>query len=148
MIFNSAIRSYKQVVNGAGTPPELRLDTRYTLAQLYTVQEDYKNAALQLEAWMAESLIVGADAKMLLAQIYYQLDRKSDSRLRFVNEAIADVEAKGICRKRAGGDLQRVLYYEKNDYKRVISILEKLVKHYPKWSYWRQLGRHVRRARA
>jgi hypothetical protein len=137
--YNSAIRSYKQVVDGAGTPPELRLDTRYTLAQLFTVQEDYKNAALQLEAWMAESLIVGADAKMLLAQIYYQLERKNDS-LRFVNEAIADVEAKAILPKEGWWGLQRVLYYEKNDYKKVISILEKLVKHYPKWTYWRQLG--------
>ena len=93
--YNSAIRSYKRVVDGIGTPPELKLDTRYTLAQLYTVQEDYQNAALQLEAWMAESLIVGADAEMLLAQIYYQLERKADS-LRFVEAAIADVEAKDI----------------------------------------------------
>ena len=28
----------------------------------------------------------------------------------------------------------------KNNYNKVISILEKLVKHYPKWTYWRQLG--------
>ena len=63
--YNSAIRSYKRVVDGVGTPPELKLDTRYTLAQLYTVQEDYRNAALQLEAWMSESAIVGADARML-----------------------------------------------------------------------------------
>ena len=137
--YDNAIRSYKRVVDGAGTPPELRLDTRYTLAQLHTVQEDYKNAALQLEAWMAESLIVGADAKMLLAQIYYQLERKKDS-LRFVNEAIADVEAKDILPKEGWWGLQRVLYYEKNDYDKVINILEKLVKHYPKWTYWRQLG--------
>ena len=137
--YDSAIRAYQQVVDGIGTPPELKLDTRYTLAQLYTVQEDYKNAALQLEAWMAESLIVGSDAKMLLAQIYYQLERKADS-LRFVEEAIADVEAKGILPKEGWWGLQRVLYYEKSEYNKVISILEKLVKHYPKWTYWRQLG--------
>jgi len=137
--YAAAIREYQRVVDGVGTPPELRLDTRYTLAQLYTVQEDYRSAAKQLEAWMAESTIVGADAKMLLAQIYYQLERKKDS-LRLVEEAIADVEAKDILPKEGWWGLQRVLYYEKNDYKKVVNILEKLVKHYPKWTYWRQLG--------
>ena len=137
--YKNAIRSYRQVVDGEGTPIELKLDTRYTLAQLYTVQEDYKNAAKELEIWMEASLIVGADAKMLLAQIYYQLERKNDS-LRLVNEAIADVEAKAILPKEGWWGLQRVLYYEKSDYNKVINILEKLVKHYPKWTYWRQLG--------
>lgn len=137
--YKNAIRSYRRVVDGEGTPIELKLDTRYTLAQLYTVLEDYKNAAKELEIWMEASLIVGADAKMLLAQIYYQLERKNDS-LRFVNEAIADVEAKAILPKEGWWGLQRVLYYEKNDYKKVVNILEKLVKHYPKWTYWRQLG--------
>ena len=54
--------------------------------------------------------------------------------------AINDVEAKGKLPKERWWSLQRVLYYEKNDYKRVVTILEKLVKHYPKWTYWKQLG--------
>ena len=57
-----------------------------------------------------------------------------------VNAAIADVESKGILPKEGWWSLQRVLYYEKGDYKRVVSILEKLIKHYPKWTYWKQLG--------
>ena len=88
---------------------------------------------------MAESTIVGNDARGLLAQIYYQLERKADA-LDMVEFAINDVEAKGILPKERWWSLQRVLYYEKNDYKRVTSILEKLVKHYPKWTYWKQLG--------
>ena len=134
-----AINLYKRVVSGVGTPPELRLDTRYTLAQLYTVQEDYKNAAAQLEAWISESTIVGSDAKVLLAQIYFQLDRKAEA-LALVEEAIGDYEARGEIPKEGWWSLQRVLYYEKNDYKKVASILENLVTHYPSWSYWRQLG--------
>lgn len=137
--FGSAIRSYRKVINGAGTPPELRLDTRYTLAQLFTVEERYTEAAKELEIYMQESTIVGADAKVLLAQIYYQLERKRDS-LRILEEAITDVESKGILPKEGWWSLQRVLYYEKGDYKRVVSILEKLLKHYPKWTYWKQIG--------
>lgn len=137
--FNSAIGAYNKVVNGPGTPADVRNDTRYTLAQLYTVQEDYANAAKQMEAWMAEATIIGADAKVLLAQIYYQLERKNDA-LRLVEEAITEFESKGNLPKEGWWGLQRVLYYEKNNYPKVIEILEKMVKHYPKWTYWRQLG--------
>lgn len=137
--FNGAIRSYRQVINGEGTPEDLRLDTRYTLAQLYTAEERYAEAAKELEIWMEAATIVGNDARSLLAQIYYQLNRKADA-LRMIELAIADVEAKGKLPKERWWSLQRVLYYEKSDYKRVISILEKLTKHYPKWTYWKQLA--------
>ena len=137
--FPGAIRSYKQVVNGEGTPEDLRLDTRYTLAQLYTAEEHYAEAAAELEIWIEESTIVSNAARGLLAQIYYQLDRKEDS-LTMLELAIDDVESKGKLPKERWWSLQRVLYYEKNDYNRVVEILEKLVKHYPKWTFWKQLG--------
>lgn len=137
--FPGAIRSYKQVINGEGTPEDLRLDTRYTLAQLYTAEERYAEAAEQLEIWIEESTIVSNAARGLLAQIYYQLDRKDDA-LTMLELAIDDVESKGKLPKERWWSLQRVLYYEKNDYNRVIDILEKLVKHYPKWTFWKQLG--------
>lgn len=137
--FSGAIRSYKQVIDGEGTPEDLRLDTRYTLAQLFTAEERYADAAEQLEIWIEESSIVSNDARSLLAQIYYQLDRKQES-LTMLELAIDDVESKGKLPKERWWSLQRVLYYEKNDYNRVIEILEKLVKHYPKWTFWKQLG--------
>ena len=137
--FPNAIKSYVRVVNGVGTPPEVRLDTLYTLGQLYAAEEDYASAAKYLEDWMKEAVIIGSDQRYFLAQIYYQLDRKRES-LEMVETAIRDVEAKGILPKERYWGLQRVLYYEKNDYGTVINILEKLVKHYPKWTYWQQLG--------
>jgi len=137
--FDGSIRSYKKVINGVGTPPELALDTRYTLAQLYTVEEQYAKAAVELEIWMDAAVIIGGDARSLLAQIYYQLDRKTDA-LNMLELAINDSELKGLLPKEGWWGLQRVLYYEKNDYKRVTSILEKLVTHYPKWTYWKQIG--------
>ena len=137
--FDGSIRSYKKVINGVGTPPELALDTRYTLAQLYTVEEQYAKAAVELEIWMDAAVIIGGDARSLLAQIYYQLDRKDDA-LNMLELAINDAESKDLLPKEGWWGLQRVLYYEKNDYKRVTSILEKLVTHYPKWTYWKQIG--------
>ncbi len=137
--FPNAIKSYRKVVEGVGTPPEVRLDIRYTLAQLYAAEEDYRNAAQQLEAYLDEATIIGADQRYFMAQIYYQLERKTDA-LVAVEMAISDQESKGILPKERYWSLQRVLYYEKNDYPTVIKILEKLVKHYPKWTYWKQLS--------
>ena len=88
---------------------------------------------------MDAAVIIGGDARSLLAQIYYQLDRKTDA-LNMLELAINDSESKGLLPKEGWWGLQRVLYYEKNDYKRVTSILEKLVTHYPKWTYWKQIG--------
>ena len=137
--FKGAIRYYRLVVDGIGTPPELKLDTRYTLAQFYAMQEQYALAVIEMEIWIEAAIIVGADARMLLAQLYYQLERKADA-LTMVEIAIAESEAKAILPKESMWSLQRVLYYEKDDLKKVTSILQKLVKHYPKWTYWKQLG--------
>lgn len=137
--FKGAIRYYRLVVDGIGTPPELKLDTRYTLAQFYAMQEQYALAVIEMEIWIEAAIIVGADARMLLAQLYYQLERKADA-LTMVEIAIAEAEAKAILPKESMWSLQRVLYYEKDDLKKVTSILQKLVKHYPKWTYWKQLG--------
>ena len=137
--FKGAIRYYRLVVDGVGTPPELKLDTRYTLAQFYAMQEEYALAVIEMEIWIDAAIIVGADARMLLAQLYYQLERKAAA-LVMVEIAIAEAEAKEILPKESMWSLQRVLYYEKDDLKKVTSILQKLVTHYPKWTYWKQLG--------
>ena len=92
-----------------------------------------------LKYGLEESTIVSNAARGLLAQIYYQLDRKEES-LTMLELAIDDVESKGKLPKERWWSLQRVLYYEKNDYNRVIEILEKLVKHYPKWTFGNSLA--------
>jgi len=137
--FTGATGYYKKVVEGVGTPPEMKLDTRYTLAQFYAMQEKYALAVEQLEIWIDAAIIVGLDARMLIAQLYYQLERKADA-LGMVEIAIDESEAKDILPKETMWSLQRVLYYEKDDIKKVTLILQKLVKHYPKWTYWKQLG--------
>jgi TonB family protein len=136
--FPEAIRSYKQVITGEGTPEDLRLDTRYTLAKLFSAEERYAEAAAELEIFIEESIIISNDARILLAQIYYQFDRKEDS-LTMLESAIDDIESKGKLPKESWWSLQRVLYHEKNDYNRVVKVLENLVKHYPTIEYKNQL---------
>lgn len=137
--YKEAVQAYNNMIREPEADQKQVINTRYTIAQLYLIMEDYAAAARELEAWMKVSPIVGADAKVLLAQAYYQLDRK-DRALSLVEEAIREQESKGNLPKEGWWSLQRVLYYEKNDYNKVVDILKKLIKHYPSYSYWRQLG--------
>ena len=134
-----AIKSFKKVIAEPETDERLKTSVYYSIAQLYFATEDYANAARYLETWMKESAVVGADGKVLLAQAYYQLNRKSDA-LRMVKEAISEWEAAGNIPKENWWGIQRVIYYENKEYKRVVTVLKKLIKNYPKYSYWRQLG--------
>jgi len=134
-----AISNYKKLLAEPGVDERTKTSVYYSIAQLYFSTENYANAAKYLEIWMKASTVVGADAKVLLGQAYYQLERKRDA-LRMVNEGISEWEKKGQLPKENWWGLQRVIYYENKDYKRVVSILKKLIKHYPKYSYWRQLG--------
>jgi tetratricopeptide (TPR) repeat protein len=93
-----AINYYKKIVNSEGAPPEFKLDTRLTLAQFYAATELYELAIVQYELWAEKAFVIGADQRLTMASIYYQLERKEDA-LRTVELGIADAEAKGILPK-------------------------------------------------
>ena len=137
--YPDALGAYKKAIAEPDVDERQKVSIRYTVAQLYMLLEDYPNAVKQLELWMKEATIVSNDGKVLLAQAYYQMGRKNDS-LKIINGVIADVESRGVTPKEGWWGLQRVLYYENKDYNRVVSILKKLVTHYPKLSYWKQMS--------
>lgn len=136
---DDAINAYRNVINEEETDERMRVSTRYTVAQLYFMNEDYQRAVAELERWREEATIVGNDGLVLLAQGYYQLDRGDDA-LRIIEGVIRDAESKGETPREHWWGLQRAVYYDRGDYRRVVQIMEEMLKHYPKVSYWRQLG--------
>lgn len=137
--YKEAIGAYSNMIREPGADQTQAINTRYTIAQLYLILEDYPAAIGELEGWMKASPMISSDAKVLLAQAYYQINQKKES-LRLVDEAIAEQESKGNLPKEGWWSLQRVIYYETRDYKKLTDVLKKLVRHYPSFSYWRQLG--------
>ncbi len=137
--FPQSIRYYKKVLAEDELSDALQLGTLYTLAQLLMVQEDYRGAVGYLQKWMKLQPIVGSDAYALLAQNYYQLNEMNSS-LKNINIAIDKYESKGKVPKENWFSVQRAIYFDKGDNKKVIEILEKLVRHYPKATYWKQLS--------
>lgn len=136
---DDAINAYRNVIREEETDERVMVSTRYTVAQLLFMKEDYRAAVTELERWREQATIVGNDGLVLLAQGYYQIDRLDDA-LRIIDGVIREVEAEGEIPREHWWGLQRAIYYDKNDYRRVVQIMEQMIKHYPKMSYWRQLG--------
>ncbi|WP_308365434.1 MULTISPECIES: tetratricopeptide repeat protein [unclassified Microbulbifer] len=141
--YPQAISYYKKVLQqGAeNLPVALEVGTLLTIAQLNFVTENYDQALVYYNKWFAVASPeqITADSYAQRSQVYYQKGDE-DNALSDVNTAVSMYEKEGKVPKENWFGLQRYLYYEKNDYKKVAGILEKLVKHYPKGEYYKQLA--------
>jgi len=136
--YDEAIKYYDKVVQQSPLIPwGLELQVMYTLAQLEFAQERYDNALNRLNRWMKLSETVGAEVYNLKASICYQKDDKKCAQ-ESINTAVQMIEDKGQIAKESWYNLQRALYLEKEDYRSSLPILVKLIRHFPKKSYYQQ----------
>jgi len=139
--YPQAINYYKQVLQQGqeNLPLALEVGTLLTVAQLYFVTEDYKQALVYLNKWFAVADNINADSYALRAQAYHQVGEPKKA-MADISQAISMYEKEGKVPKENWFQLQRYFYYEQNDYKNVAKVLEKLVKYYPKGEYYKQLA--------
>lgn len=137
---NDAMKYYKKVLAASpNIPVGVELQTLLLMAQLSYSNDNYSDAINYINRWMKLSVNVTADIVQLRASIYYQKGDKNNA-LKDINRAVKMVEAEGKTAKESWLNLQRALYLEKEDYKTSGKILEKMIRIYPKKSYWVQLG--------
>ncbi|KUJ83654.1 tetratricopeptide repeat protein [Microbulbifer flavimaris] len=139
--YRDAINAYKKVLSQGveNIPVGVELNTLKTIAQLYFVTENWNSALNYLNQWFSRADNVGAPDYALRGQVYYQAGQEGKA-LADINKAVSMYESEGKVPKENWYGLQRYFYFEKNDYKKVTDILEKLVKHYPKGEYYKQLS--------
>lgn len=139
--YDAAIASYKKVLSvpSENLTEALEIGSLQAVSQLSFVKEDYKGALRYINRWMDVSQIVTGEMYYLRAQAHYQLKDNANA-LKDISKAVSMVEGNGKVPKQAWYDLQRFLYYDKNDYPSVVKVLEKLVKHYPQGTYYIQLA--------
>ena len=137
--YGQALKAYEQVVAQPDIPLAMEINTRYTIAQLYFVQEDWSKGIAALKEWFKATENPPASAYVLMSQGYYQLKDYEQS-LANVNTAIDMYKAKDKIPKEPWYNLARFLYFEKNDVNNAVLVLEELLKHYPKKQYWVQLS--------
>lgn len=137
--YKSALKAYESIISLKEAPEGTIIQARYSVAQLYFVTEQYQKGVDALLAWFKVTPNPTAAAYVLLSQGYYQI-KKYDLALENINIAIKMYKDKGKVPKENWYSLQRFLYYDRNDYKRVVQILDELLTHYPKKQYWVQLS--------
>ncbi|GAB5412750.1 MAG: hypothetical protein Cons2KO_03530 [Congregibacter sp.] len=137
--YTSALQAYENVIKQPDIPLAMEINTRFTVAQLYFVQERWQDGIDALLRWFDMTETPNANAYVLLAQGYYQT-KDYDKALTNINIAIDNFESKNKIPKEQWYNLARFLYAEKNMVADATRILQDLITYYPKKQYWVQLS--------
>ena len=138
-MYNESIGAYEKVLQQEQLPQALQATTLYTIAQLQLHAEHYADAISYLERWLASAPNPGAEPFLLLAQAYYQLGKFRDA-TGPAERAITTARQQGQSIPESWYALQRALYYELQDYPKLLEVLEKLVSAFPRQEYWTHLA--------
>ena len=116
----------------------LEVNTLYTLAQLFFVEEQYDKSLEYMKRRMAKEVNPSPRQLVFLAQIYYQ---KGDipSAIIEIERAIEVAQASNMEVKESWWAMLRFFYYDQKNIAKAVEILKILVRDFPKQDYWIQL---------
>jgi tetratricopeptide (TPR) repeat protein len=138
--YREAIASYRQVLaQGEDIPEGLEVQTLYTLAQLSFVNEEYQAALDFMERWIKKANNPGADPHIFMGQVYYQMQNYPAATVQ-IEKGIAIARERGMEIKEQWWALLNFLYFEQENWPKVLEILEVLVRDFPKREYWIRLA--------
>ncbi len=135
--YPQSLRYYQQVISQPDIPLAMEINTRFTIAQLHFVQEQWQQGIDAMLIWFDLNEKPNAGAYVLLAQGYYQVKRY-DLALDNVETAISMHEGEGKLPKEQWYNLARFLYFDKEDLDSALDVLNTLIIYYPKKQYWVQ----------
>lgn len=131
----NAIRTYEQMVAIPTLEPQLKKTTTYTLAQLFTMQEDYGKALRALESYFAQETNPPPEAYILKAQNLYQENRISDM-IEPIETAMRVAKERDKPVKEDWWVLLNFAYFNQENYSKVRDIQKTLLASWPKKNYW------------
>ena len=138
--FDRAIAAYEQVfAQGDEIPEGLERQVINSLAQLHYSEGNYHDALRYMELWLSRADNPGPGPHILLAQIFYQMDDYPKAIVQ-VETAIQIAQDRGTEVKETWWGLLKYLYFEEDNWAKVLDILEIMVRDFPKREYWVQLA--------
>ena len=136
--YDGALNYYQKVIDQRPEIPlALEINTLYTVAQLYFLQENWKKGIDTLNIWMSVTDTPSTNAYVLLANGYFQL-KDYDKSLSNIQIAIDREEAAGKVPKEQWYNLARFIHFDRDNFRAALDILEILIMYYPKKQYWVQ----------
>jgi len=135
----NAIRTYVRMLAIPSLEEQMAKQTTYTLAQLYTMEEQYNNALSTLDKWFLLETNPAPDPFILKAQNLYQVERYSDM-IRPIENAIRIAKARNKPAKEDWYVLLNFAYFQQENYRKVRDIQKILLVDWPKKRYWFSLA--------
>lgn len=133
------INAYEQVLAQEQITLALELSALRSLFQLYYSEEKYAKALTYIDRWLALNEVPDPNTLFIKATCYYQMEKYDDS-LKWALEVERVAKEQGKEIKENWLYLQVVIYNEKQQYRKVIPLLERLIVLYPKKQYWMHLA--------
>ncbi|MBT8068788.1 MAG: hypothetical protein KJO09_16205 [Gammaproteobacteria bacterium] len=134
-----AIRTYVKLLVLPGLEPQLAKQTTYTLAQLYTMEEQYQNALNTLDKWFQMETNPPPEAYMLKAQNLYQVQRYQQM-IEPIETGMQVARERGKPIKEDWWVLLNFAYFQQENYSKVRDIQKTLLTTWPKKRYWMSLA--------
>jgi tetratricopeptide (TPR) repeat protein len=134
--YKSALVRFEQAIATGGLPTNVELSVRYNIGQLYIVTEQYRKGIDALNAWFELTEVPTADAYILLANAWVQLDDYRTA-LPLAKKAI---EMSRNNPREGWWRLLLALHFQLEQYPDSAKVLEELVRMWPKKTYWMQLS--------
>ncbi len=135
-----AIKAYETVLaQGEDIPEGLEVSTLDNLSKFHFMEENFEESLKYTKLWMEKATNPGPDAYIFMGQIYYQL-RDFTNSIERIERGIAVARERGLVIRENWWGLLRYLYFEQENWDKVLEILEILVRDFPKRDYWLQLA--------
>jgi tetratricopeptide (TPR) repeat protein len=135
----NAMRTYEKMVASPSLEPQLLKQTTYTLAQLYTMEEQYSKALASLDKWFVMETNPAPEPFILKAQNLYQLRRYNDM-IQPIENAMQIAVARDKPVKEDWYVLLNFAYFQQENYRKVRDIQKILLQSWPKKNYWFSLA--------
>ncbi len=135
--YNRGIEYFERAVAMDALPTAAQQGMLYSLAGLYTSQEQYQKSIDTLTNWYAYEKEPNPNSYILMATNYAQNERYQEA-LPYVRTAIAKDTGKP---KESWYQLELAIYFELQQYANAASILRTMLTHWPdKLRYWETLA--------
>jgi len=136
---NNAIRTYVRMIAIPSLEITMAKQVTYTLAQLYTMEEQYSNALTTLDKWFLLETNPAPDPFILKAQNLYQVQRYKEMIVPIEN-AMRVAEQRNKPAKEDWYVLLNFAYFQEENYTMVRDIQKILLVGWPKKRYWFSLA--------
>ena len=135
----NAIRTYDRMIAVPSLEETMKKQVTYTLAQLYTMEEQYAKALTTLDKWFLLELNPAPEPFILKAQNLYQVERYSEM-IAPIENAMRVAEARNKPIKEDWYVLLNFAYFRAENYAMVRDIQKTLLATWPKKRYWFSLA--------